>query len=139
MKFLKYIIITLITIPSIFSQNTDRKHYSFYALKLDSIVLLKPNFDSINTSLKVDTSISSYDLNLTDFKIDSEKLNKKLFTNFKYQETNYIDVSDYLRGCGPLEDGITNSINSGELMLSNIIDNFVNNYVFKGKGVFFKN
>ncbi len=147
MKFIVYIIIMLITIPFIYSQNLDKKHYSFSALKLDYNVSFKTNLDSLNTSFRNDEffsfrnniSFAFYDSNFADFEINLEKLNESLFSNFEIVENTYLDYSNYLRGCGPLDDGIVNKVNSGELMLSNIIDNFVNNYIFKGKGVFFKN
>ncbi|WP_339757203.1 hypothetical protein [uncultured Winogradskyella sp.] len=138
MKFIIYFVCGVITIPFIYSQNLDEKKYSFSTIKLESKIVFEFKLDSVNTAFKNDDPFSFSDINQTNFKLNSEELNTKLFSNFKLIENTYIDYTVYLRGCGPLEDGITNSVNSGDLMLSMVIDNFVNNVFFKGKGVFFK-
>lgn len=73
-----------------------------------------------------------------DLELYALKLNTEMFSNFNLNKNTYATYSNYLRGCDPLDNGITNNLNGGELMLSMIIDNFVNNILFKDKGVFFK-
>ncbi|WP_299525001.1 hypothetical protein [Winogradskyella sp.] len=76
-------------------------------------------------------SFSFFDANSIDFKTNSEELNTKLFSNIKLVDNTYRDYNEYLRGCGLLENGITNPIDSGDLMLSVIIYNFVNNILLR--------
>ena len=103
-----------------------------FSIKPDTIISLESNLDSENILYKNDTSFS-IDLKptLTDFYFNAEELSKKVFTNLNFIVNTYIDYSGNLRSCGPLENGITNTINSGELMLLNVIVNFVNNYLLK--------
>ncbi len=128
----------LVTNTMMYSQNFEKNYKEIFSIKLDTIVYLESNLDSENIPSKNDTSFS-IDLKptLTDFYFNAEELSKNVFTNLNFIENTYLDYTENLRGCGPLENGITNTINSGELMLSNVIDNFVNNYLLKN--LIFKN
>ncbi len=136
MKFIIYFIFGVFTTPFLYAQNLD-KNYSFSTIKLESKIVFESELDSLYSSFKNDEPFSFSDINLTNFKLNSEELNTKLFSNLEIIKNTYIDYSDYLRGCGPLDDGITTNVNSGEILLSNIIDNLVNNYLLKN--LIFKN
>ena len=123
---------------SVNSQNLDEKNYSFSTIKLESKIAFKPKLDSVNYTFENYESYLSSDLYVKNFKLDSKELNKKLFSNIVIIENSYLDYMEYLRGCGPLDYGITNNVNSRDLMLSTFLDTLVNNYIFDGKGVFFK-
>lgn len=125
----------------LFSQenNSEEKIYSFSSIKFESEILLEPALNSIYSTINKKKFFLFSDVNLINYTINSSELNKKLFSNIEIIENTYIDYTDYLRGCGPLDDGITKKVNSQDLMLSNFLDNLVNNYIFKGKGIFFKN
>ncbi|MAB49893.1 MAG: hypothetical protein CMC05_14820 [Flavobacteriaceae bacterium] len=112
--------------------------YSFSSIKLESKIKLEPQLDSIYNTISKKQSFSLHDVNPMKYNFELNELNNKLFSNFEIIENTYFDYKDYLRGCGPLQDGITNNVNTGDLMLSMFLDNLVNNYIFKGKGVFFK-
>lgn len=121
-----------------YSQSFEKNYKELFSFKLDTIIGLESNLVSENILSKNDDFFSMDSKpKLNDFNYNTEELSKKVFINFNFVENTYIDYSDYLRGCGPLDDGITNTVNSGELMLSNIIDNFVNNYLLKS--LIFKN
>ena len=99
--------------------------YNNLLIKIDTI-----------TNLKIYKNSDSFNLQFSEAVIN---LNKRLReSSFELIENNSMDYIEYLRGCGPLDDGITNKVNSRSLMLSMAIDNFVNKVIFKGKGVFFK-
>jgi len=121
-----------------YSQSFEKNYKELFSFKLDTIIGLESNLVSENIVSKNDDffSINSKP-NLNDFKLNTEELSKKVFSNLNFVENTYIDYSDYLRGCGPMEDGITNNVKSSDIMLSNIIDNFVNNYLLKS--LIFKN
>lgn len=126
------------SIPVTYSQNLDEMNYSLSNTKLESNIAFKPKQDLVKYTFQKHESFLFSDLNLTNLKLKSQNLNRKLFSNIKIIENTYMDYTDYLRGCGPLDDGITNTVNSRDLMLSVFLDNLVNNYIFKGKGIFFK-
>jgi len=134
MKFFIYSIFILTTGFYSYSQNSDN---NISTIKLESEInyrseLSSPNYFSLNSN-------KSLQFSYTSFRFNTKKLNTKLFSNFKiFKKNSYIDYSNYLRGCGPIENGFTKNIKSKDLMLSNIINNFINNYVFSGKGVFFR-
>lgn len=134
MKFIVYFICALTTNTLVYSQNFEKNYKELFSIKLDSVVGLKSNLDSENILFKNDALLlkpSRDDFNRIDFNVRAEELNKKVFSNLNFVENTYIDYSDYLRGCGPLDDGITNNVKSSDIILSNIIDNFVNNYLLK--------
>ena len=126
------------SIPFTYSQNLDEMNYSLSKTKLESNMAFKPKLELVKYTFEKHESFLFSDLNLTNLKLKSQNLNRKLFSNIEITENSYMDYTDYLRGCGPLDDGITNTVNSRDLMLSVFLDNLVNNYIFKGKGIFFK-
>src|SRR5690606_14150427 len=138
MKYILFFICVLVTNTMMYSQSFEKNYKELFSFKLDTIIGLESNLVSENILSKNDDFFSMDSKpKLNDFNYNTEELSKKVFINFNFVENTYIDYSDYLRGCGPLDDGITNTVNSGELMLSNIIDNFVNNYLLKS--LIFKN
>src|SRR5690606_7360019 len=128
MKYILFYICVLVTNTMMYSQSFEKNYKELFSFKLDTIIGLESNLVSENIVSKNDDffSINSKP-NLNDFKLNTEELSKKVFSNLNFVENTYIDYSDYLRGCGPMEDGITNNVKSSDIMLSNIIDNFVNN------------
>jgi len=138
MKLIICFICVMTSIPVTYSQNLDEMNYSLSNTKLESNIAFKPKQDLVKYTFQKHESFLFSDLNLTNLKLKSQNLNRKLFSNIKIIENTYMDYTDYLRGCGPLDDGITNTVNSRDLMLSVFLDNLVNNYIFKGKGIFFK-
>lgn len=140
MKFIIFFICALTTNTLVHSQDFEKNYAAFFLIQLDTIVGLESNLDFEKSLLKNEALLlkpSRDDFNRIDFNVRAEELNKKMFSNLTFYENTYIDYSDYLRGCGPLDDGITNNVKSGDIMLSNIIDNFVNNYLLKN--LIFKN
>src|SRR5690606_20053214 len=140
MKFIICFICFLSTTTLVHSQDFEKNYATFFSIQLDTIVGLESNLDFEKDLFKNEALLSkptSVDFNRIDFNVRAEELNKKVFSNLTFYENTYIDYSDYLRGCGPLDDGITNNVKSGDVMLSNIIDNFVNTYLFKN--LIFKN
>ena len=140
MKFIICFICFLSTTTLLHSQDIERNYATFFSIQLDSIVGLESNLDFDNTLRRNDVLLSKPtrdDFNRIDFNVRAEELNKKMFSNLTFYENTYIDYSDYLIGCGPLDDGITNNVKSSDIILSNIIDNFVNTYLLKN--LIFKN
>lgn len=137
MKLVALIILGMFNYSSIYSQDYERPYY-FSKITLDSNIEFKSDLDAAENTLWNYKPIRPFDFNMSYLKFDTKNLNNKLFSNLEIIENSYIDYSEYLRGCDPLEDGITNSANSGDLMLSLVIDNLVNNVIFK-KGIFFRN
>lgn len=140
MKFIICFICILSTITLAHSQDIERNYATFFSIQLDTIVGLESNLDFDKNLFKNEALLfkpTRNDFNRIDFNLNAEELNKKVFSNLTFYENTYIDYSDYLRGCGPLDDGITNNVKSGDIMLSNIIDNLVNNYLLKS--LIFKN
>jgi hypothetical protein len=140
MKFIICFICFLSTTTLAHSQDIEKNYATFFSIQLDTIVGLEFNLDFEKNLFKNEVLFSKPtrdDFNRIDFNVRAEELNKKMFSNLTFYENTYIDYSDYLRGCGPLDDGITNNVKSGDVMLSNIIDNFVNTYLLKN--LIFKN
>ena len=81
-----------------------------------------------------DTLVLLNDVETSTLKVDIDALNTKLFSNISIIENTYLDQNKFLRGCGYLEDSVTNPVDSAGLMLSLVLNNFVNNVVFKDKG-----
>lgn len=110
-------------------------HYVSYFKQND--VKPKLNFHSqikekqtIKSTIEIDTT-----LRFNPYYFKSEELNKRLIIpQITSVENTFTDYTDYIQGCGPLEDGITKTVNSRDLMLSNIVDNFINNVIFKDRG-----
>ena len=122
------------TLPSICAQDLEGKLHSDIGIEASSTY-----FESELSHLKIlfgnNKSSSFINSSSINFKINIHKLNKNLFSNLHFIENTYINFNEYLRGCGPLVNGISSPINSGELILSITIDNFINNILFP-KGVF---
>ncbi len=74
------------------------------------------------------------DVEPSTFKVDIDALNTKLFSNISSIENTYLDQNKFLRGCSYPEDGVTNPDDSAGLMFSLVLNNFVNNVVFKDRG-----
>jgi hypothetical protein len=117
----------------IYSQELEKQKYDFSTVELNSKIIFKPELDLKYFSFRNDKSFISSDVNFT---FDSDQLNKKLFSSFEIIENSYLDHEQFFRGCGYLEDGLYNPVSSGGLMLSLIINNFINNIVLDGKGLF---
>jgi len=65
----------------------------------------------------------------TDFEINSEIFNSKVFSNLNLFENNYQNDFNYLRGCGPLKDGLTHTVSGSDVMISRAVDYAVNDYL----------
>lgn len=140
MKFIICFVCIMSINTQVYSQNFEKNYAAFFSIQLDTIVGLESNLDFEKNLFKNDALLlnpTRDDFNKIDFNVSAQELNKKVFSNLKFYENTYIDYSDYLRGCGPLDDGITNNVKSSDIMLSNIIDNFVNTYLLKN--LIFKN
>jgi len=132
--------ILFITNVMLYSQNQETCTAKS-AIKLDTILKLE-SFGSLKTSFmkKKDSfsffkSTNSDSVDFTTFNFSNQELKKQLIIpQITFVENTFTDYTDYIRGCGPLEDGITKTVNSRDIMLSNIFDNFINNIVFKGGG-----
>jgi hypothetical protein len=104
-------------------------------LKLESFGSLKTSFMKKKDSFSFFKSTNSDSVDFTTFNFSNQELKKQLIIpQITFVENTFTDYTDYIRGCGPLEDGITKTVNSRDIMLSNIFDNFINNIVFKGGG-----
>ena len=132
--------ILFITNVMLYSQNQETCTAKS-AIKLDTILKLE-SFGSLKTSFmkKKDSfsffkSTNSDSVDFTTFNFSNQELKKQLIIpQITFVKNTFTDYNDYIRGCGPLEDGITKTVNSRDLMLSNIVDNFVNNVLFKERG-----
>ena len=132
--------ILFITNVMLYSQNQETCTAKS-AIKLDTILKLE-SFGSLKTSFmkKKDSfsffkSTNSDSVDFTTFNFSNQELKKQLIIpQITFVKNTFTDYNDYIRGCGPLEDGITKTVNGRDLMLSNIVDNFVNNVLFKERG-----
>lgn len=137
--FFIYLLISLSSVYLSHSQDLDK-----------SIFFIKKNVEheivfGYNTNITFDYSYNNininspliYDFYLTNLEFNPNKFNSRLYTKFTFTENNFIDYTEYLRGCGPLDDGITNNIKSGGFIISMTIDNLVNNVIFPN-GIFFR-
>jgi hypothetical protein len=134
--------------PTIVFENADTSQF----LSIKNTPLLNDYYDSyfklndVNSKLNFNyqifekqkfKSIIEIDTNLSfkPYYFKSKELNEQLIIpQITFVKNTFTDYNDYIRGCGPLEDGITKTVNSRDLMLSNIVDNFINNVVFKNRG-----
>tara|TARA_R100001369_G_scaffold1859_1_gene6057 strand:- start:205 stop:621 length:417 start_codon:yes stop_codon:yes gene_type:complete len=138
MKILRCFIFILVTFQFIYSQESARKSYSFSTIKTQPKIIFGVVLDSVNTSISNNTTFSFSQLNQTNYIFNVKELNENLFSNLNLFDNNYKDYTNYFMRCGYLEDGISVEINNpGDVMLSNIIDSFVNNYLVTN--LFFKN
>jgi hypothetical protein len=124
----------LLSIPDIYTQNSEKEIYSFSKLKLESKLVVPSNLDSLKITINKDRGFSFLEENVGNYVFDSKALNERLFSNITIIENTYKDNRDFFRLCGPLDNGIVNTVNNGDEMLSNILNNFVNNVLFKGRG-----
>ncbi|TXD83085.1 hypothetical protein ESY86_11365 [Subsaximicrobium wynnwilliamsii] len=92
----------------------------------------------MDTLFTKEPTFSFSEMNQTYYNYNSKELNERLFSNINSIENTYIDHETFLRGCGYLENGVTNPIDSAGLMLSLILNNFLNN-VLLTNGIFSKN
>lgn len=140
MKNLSLLIIVFISTLHLNSQEHTNNKYAFSTTKLSSYMTFSSDVYEQNYKIEVDTNpLLIYDLKYPSLEFNSEALNTKLFSNISIVENTYYDYAQNLRGCKPLENGITNTVNSKEVLMSSIFDNFLNNYLFEGKGIFFRN
>jgi hypothetical protein len=134
--------------PTTIPANTDTSQF----LIIKETILLNYHHDSyfmqnaVNSKLNFDSQINEKQTLKSTFEIDtnlsfkpyyfkSDELNKHLIIpQITYVENSFTDYTDDIRGCGPLEDGFTKTLNSRDIMLSNIFDNFINNIVFNDGG-----
>ncbi|WP_299525013.1 hypothetical protein [Winogradskyella sp.] len=135
MKLIFSLYLVLCSIQFVCAQNSGEKPYSF----TDIVAIPKIDYESellsLDTSFDDTKSFSFFDAtNNIDFKPNSEELNTKLFSNIKIIENTYKDYSDFFSLCSPLDDGIANNVNSGDRMLSMVLNNFINNVLFKDRG-----
>jgi hypothetical protein len=124
----------LLPIPAIYTQNSEKEIYSFSKLKLESKLVFPSNMDSLKITINKDRGFSFLKENVGNYVFDSKALNERLFSNINIIENTYKNNRDFFRLCGPLDNGIVNTVNSGDEMLSNILNNFVNNVLFDGRG-----
>lgn len=134
--------------PTTIPENTDTSqfliikdtlllNYHHDSYFMQNTVNSKLNFDSqinekqtLKSTIEIDTNLS-----FKPYYFNSDELNKRLIIpQITFVENTFTDYTDYIRGCGPLEDGFTKTLNSRDIMLSNIVDDFLNNVLFKNKG-----
>ena len=113
------------------------KAYSNPIIPESKIVFEDPT-KTIPSFFENSQSLLSLDFHSIQLPVNSEALNSKLFSNITINEYQQIDYSTYFRGCNALENGISNTVDSRDLMLSITIDNFVNRILFP-KGLLFRN
>jgi hypothetical protein len=128
----------VVTLQCIYSQDLDKKSYLFSDIKLEPKLVYESVLVSMDTLFTKEPTFSFSEMNQTYYNYNSKELNERLFSNINSIENTYIDHETFLRGCGYLENGVTNPIDSAGLMLSLILNNFLNN-VLLTKGIFFKN
>jgi hypothetical protein len=134
--------------PTTIPKNTDTSQF----LIIKDTLLLNDHHDScfkqnvVNSKLNFDFQINEkqtlkstieMDTNLSfkPYYFNSDQLNKRLIIpQITFVENTFTDYTDYIRGCGPLEDGFTKTLNSRDIVLYNIFDNFINKIVFKEGG-----
>ncbi|MBF8148887.1 hypothetical protein ITJ86_03200 [Winogradskyella sp. F6397] len=112
------------------AQTLDIKTADFNSSVVLNDELTASEFTTIATSLRFefqqnDSKFSMLEAD-TDFELNSEVSNSKLFSNLKLFENNYQNDFNYSRGCGTLEDGLTHNINSSDVMISRFVDYVVN-------------
>ena len=134
MKVYVSLVLFMILSLSGFAQSLDEKSGLFTPLDLYDQLSFDINIGLYNNPNQNDTFVLLNDMNTSTFKVDSEKLNTKLFSNIEIIENTYKDYRDFFRLCSPLDNGIANTGNSGDEMLHNILNNFVNNVLFNGRG-----
>ena len=118
--------------PTFVFENTDTSQF----LSIKNTLLLNDFYSQVKEKQTIESSIEiNTTFRFNPYYFDSKELNKHLIIpQITFVENTFTDYTDYIRGCGPLEDGITKTVNSRDLMLSNIVDNFINNVVFKNRG-----
>lgn len=141
MKLIISFLCALATNLIVHSQNLEKNDVSFLSMKFDTVLGLKSDLNSEANFIKKDDSFSFYNLKPTLYnriiirqKINTKELNNKVFSNIRFYENTFTEYTDDIRGCGPLQDGFTKTLNSRDIMLSNIVDNFINNVLFKDRG-----
>ena len=139
MRLFIILIFALASMHQAYSQTRDFEEIDSYPLQYENISKFKLLNNVQTLDFQFQQNSSNYNILRIDstFDFNSEELNKKLFSNFKVVNYSFIDYTDYLRGCGPLDDGITKSVNGGDVIISNIFDNLVNNYLLRN--LIFKN
>ncbi|WP_179333743.1 hypothetical protein [Winogradskyella costae] len=122
---LRIVSVFMLLISSLCSAQTlDFKKVDFSTSAFSNEELTAFEFTKIATPLPLllqqnDSKFSMLDTD-TDFKIDSEALNTTLFSNLKLSENDYQNNFNYIRGCGPLEGGLTHTVNSSDIMISKL-------------------
>ncbi|RCW93806.1 hypothetical protein [Winogradskyella arenosi] len=116
-----------------FAQTLDFKTVDFSATALLNKELTAFEFTTIATPLAFefqqnDSKFSMLEAD-TDFEFNSEIFNSKIFSNLNLFENNYQNDYNYSRGCDPLEDGLTHTLNSSDVMISRVVDYAVNGYL----------
>ncbi|WP_296317993.1 hypothetical protein [Winogradskyella sp. UBA3174] len=127
-------VFVLIANSELIAQELDKKSYSFSTIKLQPKILFEPVLETKNITFTKDTSFSFSEMRQTNYYINSEALNDRLFSNFTVVENTYKDYSDFFRLCSPLDNGIANNESGGDRILSMVLNNFVNNAIFNGRG-----
>jgi hypothetical protein len=141
MKFLIHIALLFAILQSIYSQDLNNETYAFSQLKLGSESIFKSQLDSFTINVLKEISFDTkkthfpiYDITEINYTFDTKTLNKRLFSNLKIVITTYKDYSDFFRLCSPLDEGVANNVNSADRMVSMVLNNFINNVVFKDRG-----
>lgn len=120
-----------------FVQILKEKTLLFNPLEINNKFPFNKNFDKYVNMYQTSNFILFDDQTIEYCPYTNKKLNEKLFSNFKIVENTYLDHERFLRGCGYLEDGVTNPVDSAGLMFSMVLNNLVNN-VLLTKGIFAK-
>jgi hypothetical protein len=140
MKFLLLLITFTVQIISIQAQEFNNAMPKVLSYELEGVSLINldlyqkskdhyPLSDDSKIALSLFKDYWQYS------KIDTQVLNKKLYDHSQVVQNSFLNHEEFLRGCGLLEDGISNSFDSGEMMLSLVLNNFINNVVLT-KGIF---
>ncbi|WP_299128271.1 hypothetical protein [uncultured Winogradskyella sp.] len=128
-----YLIFFILSINFNYSQKIENSDTNFLNISLESKTVFKIDQDLTLKNNYFDHFLLTSNP-LSDYNFNTKKLNKQLFSNYRFIEHNYTSYESYLRGCGPLLNGITVPVDSDDLMLSMTIDNFINNILFDGRG-----
>ncbi|WP_299525010.1 hypothetical protein [Winogradskyella sp.] len=133
MKHLIFFTSLFITILSVQSQDIVQSEYSFSNNFLEPKHFFDSELKAITNIMNQNRSFQYQYDNSNNHVLTVQALNKKLFSNFKIVENTYKDYGSFFILCAPLNDGISNSIDSRDAILSYILNNYINNFIFKGR------
>ena len=132
MKGLKLIVFCVLFHTLGLAQRLDEASILFKPIELNTTILSNINSDNFTIYSEKDTFSMLHESTIILRPYNTEALNKKLFSNIEIIENTYRYCHDLSLLCGPLEDGVANTIDpNAEAMLGHILSNFLSNYIFE--------